>query len=56
MGDSLRDAARELKADIEEVAERLMREKGIPEWDALIMAGDEVRARRNNRSPDMAGR
>lgn len=47
---SLRDYARELKAEIEEEAARLVRERGIPEWDALVMAGDEVRARRSARS------
>ena len=46
---SLRDYARELKAEIEEEAARLVREKAIPEWDALVIAGDTVRARRNER-------
>ena len=46
---SLRDYARELKVEIEDEAARLVREKAIPEWDALVMAGDEVRARRNHR-------
>ena len=47
---SLRDYARELKAEIEEEAARLVKEKAIPEWDALVIAGDIVRERRNARS------
>ena len=46
---SLRDYARELKAEIEEEAARLVKEKAIPEWDALVIAGDIVRERRNAR-------
>jgi hypothetical protein len=53
---SLRDYARELKAEVEEEAARLVKEKGIPEWDALIIAGDTIRARRNERPCERAGR
>ena len=47
---SLRDYARELKAEIEEEAARLVKEKAIPEWDARVIAGDIVRERRTARS------
>ena len=39
-----------MKAEIEEEAVRLVKEKAIPEWDALVIAGDTVRERRNARS------
>jgi hypothetical protein len=50
---STQQATRDMDIEVDTEAARLIREQGLPEWEALILARETVRDRRvNGRAPE----